>query len=135
MPKITRQQYIQLFVLTILAFALRCYMATLDPFLHEWDEQYHALVARNMMDNPFVPMLRAGHLMPYNYEDWGGNIIWLHKQPLFMWQMALSMKICGVSLFALRLPSSILGTFMVPLLYHIGRNLNASHFAAGRSRG
>lgn len=58
---------LQLVLLTLLAFGLRCYMATLDPFLHTWDEQFHALVARNMMDNPFVPTLRKGQLLPYDY--------------------------------------------------------------------
>src|SRR5690606_3012419 len=112
------------------ALALRCYMAMLDPFLHPWDEQFHALVARNMMDNPFVPMLRKGHMLPFNYQDWGGNVVWLHKQPLFLWQIALSMKLFGVSLLSFRLPSIIMGTAMVPMIYHLCRNLKAGHFTA-----
>lgn len=128
--QIRRRELIQLLLLCLAALAIRCYMATIDPFLHTWDEQFHALVARNMMDNPLVPMLRKGQLLPYNYRDWGSTTVWLHKQPLFMWQMALSMKLFGTSLFAMRLPSLILSTAMVPMIYHLCRNLRASHFTA-----
>src|SRR5436309_1713053 len=122
--------WFQLAFLTVLAFALRCYMATLDPFLHEWDECFHALVARNMMDNPFVPMLHKGQILPYDYHQWVSNTVWLHKQPLFLWQIALSMKLFGVSEFALRLPSIIMGSLTVPMLYQICRLMQCSHFTA-----
>src|SRR4051812_1318969 len=105
MQRIKVPAWFQVTLLTVLGLALRCYMAGLDPFLHEWDECFHALVARNMMDHPLVPMLRKGQLLPYDYQQWVGNTVWLHKQPLFLWQMALSMKLFGVSEFALRLPS------------------------------
>lgn len=94
-------------------------MAHLDPFFAEWDEKYHALVARNMMDNPLKPMLKPEILIPYDYRPWCCNHIWLHKQPLFLWQMALSMKIFGISEFAVRYPSVLLGALMVPMVYRI----------------
>lgn len=122
--------WLQVLLLTAIAFALRCYMASLDPYLHKWDERFHALVARNMMDNPFVPMLRKGQLLPYDYRQWVMNTIWLHKQPLFLWQIALSLKLFGISTFALRLPSIIMGTLMVPMLYDLCRQLRTSHFTA-----
>lgn len=99
---------------------MRIVMAIWDPFLHPWDEQFHALVARNMMDQPFVPRLIKGAAQA-GFKEWCCNDIWLHKQPLFLWQMAASMKIFGVSEFALRLPSIIMGTLMVPLTYLLAR--------------
>ncbi len=123
-----------LIMLLYSAFALRILMISLDPFLHEWDERFHALVAKHMINHPFKPMLFIQHILPYNMEDWGYNHIWVHKQPLFLWQMALSMKIFGVNTFALRLPSAIMGTVMVYLIYDIARmwikNRDAAFVAA-----
>lgn len=118
-----------LVVLTVFACGIRYYIAMLDPFLHSWDEHFHALVARNMMDSPFVPRLRKGQLPPFDYKAWCCNDIWLHKQPLFLWQMALSMKLFGVSLLGMRLPSILMGAVMVPVLYHIGRMVSLSRSA------
>jgi 4-amino-4-deoxy-L-arabinose transferase len=130
MQRITLPAGLQILLLTVIAFALRCYVASLDPYLHKWDERFHALVARNMMDNPFVPMLRKGQLLPYDYTQWVSNTVWLHKQPLFLWQIALSLKLFGVSVFALRLPSVIMGTLMVPMLCHLCRQMRCGHFTA-----
>lgn len=110
-----------LLLLLASAFLLRLVMVSLDPFLHEWDERFHALVAKHMMDRPFVPMLFAEHILPYDMRDWGYNHIWVHKQPLFLWQMALSMKIFGINTIALRLPSVVMGTILVWLVYDISR--------------
>ena len=107
-----------LIILVLGAFSMRLFAAHLDPFLNEWDERYHALVARNLMDNPLKPYLRYPVLL-YDYKNWGGNYIWLHKQPLFLWQMALSMKIFGVSEYAIRYPDVLMGTIMVLLVYRI----------------
>jgi len=101
------------------AFFLRLFMAHLDPFLHDWDERYHALAARNMMNNPLIPMLRAHPLLPFDYKNWGDCHIYLHKQPFFLWQMALSMKLFGVSEFAIRYPDVIAWSFGVVMLYRI----------------
>lgn len=98
---------------------LRFYMAHLDHFLHDWDEKFHALVARNMMDHPFKPMLYVDNIVPRDNNSWVGNHIWLHKQPLFLWQMALSMKLFGISEFAIRYPSVLLGAIMPVMLYRI----------------
>jgi 4-amino-4-deoxy-L-arabinose transferase-like glycosyltransferase len=102
-----------------MAFFLRLKMAMLDPFLNPWDERFHALVARNMMDQPFKPMLLREFMGTTPVNDWAQAHIWLHKQPLFLWQMALSMKIFGVSEFTMRLPSVIMGALSVALLYRI----------------
>lgn len=95
-------------LLMLTGFALRLFAAHLDPFLNIYDERYHALVARNMMDNPLKPYLRLP-IVEYDYKYWGGNYIWVHKQPLFLWQMVLSMKIFGVSEYAVRYPDVLMG--------------------------
>ncbi|MBA3828108.1 MAG: glycosyltransferase family 39 protein [Taibaiella sp.] len=108
------------------ALGLRLFMAHLDPFLHDWDERYHALVARNMMDHPLVPMLRTHPLLPYDFTAWCCNHVWLHKQPLFMWQMALSMKLFGVPEYAIRYPSVLMGAIGVLLIYRIALLMTAN---------
>jgi 4-amino-4-deoxy-L-arabinose transferase len=106
--------------LFVIGFVLRFCTALSDSFLHPWDERFHALVARNMMDHPFKPMLLANPILPgYDFTQWCCNHIWLHKQPLFLWQMAISMKIFGVSEIAMRLPSVLMGTVMILLTYRI----------------
>ncbi len=112
------------------AFFLRLFMAHLDPFLHEWDERFHALVARNMMHDPFKPMLRASDWARYDYRQWSRNHIWLHKQPLFLWQMALSMKIFGVSAFAIRYPGVLMGSIGVIMIYRIALLMTANRSIA-----
>ena len=102
------------------AFLLRLLMNSLDPFLHDWDERFHALVAKNMISHPLTPMLRAEPLFPYDFTSWCCNHIWLHKQPLFLWQMALSMKVFGVSDMAMRLPSALLGSLVLYPVYRLG---------------
>lgn len=94
--------------------------------LHPWDERYHALVAKNMMNNPFVPKLYPDHIIDYDYKDWAANKIWVHKQPVPLWSMAASMKIFGVSEFTLRLPSVLLSTLSIFLTFWIGRFLSSS---------
>lgn len=116
--------------LFVLSFILRLYMATRDAFLHDWDERFHALVARNMMDHPLTPMLRKVTLMPYNKFDWCCNSVWLHKQPLFMWQMALSMKIFGVSEFAIRYPSVLMGALMTVMIYKLAKLVLKNEYTA-----
>lgn len=111
---------IALIIILVVGFALRLTAIFLDPFLHPWDERFHALVARNFIDNPFVPILRVNPITD-NYDPfiWCCNHIWLHKQPLFMWQMALSMKLFGVSEWSMRLPSAVMGTILIFLTYRI----------------
>ncbi|HZV69600.1 MAG TPA: glycosyltransferase family 39 protein [Saprospiraceae bacterium] len=118
---IREKKNIAVILLIISAFLLRMVMISLDPYLHEWDERYHALVAKNMMTMPFKPMLFTKHIMAYNPLDWAYMHIWVHKQPLFLWQMAISMKVFGVNTIGLRLPSAIMGTIMVWLTYDISR--------------
>jgi 4-amino-4-deoxy-L-arabinose transferase-like glycosyltransferase len=114
-----KKQKIALYILLFAAACIRLLFTSLDPYLMDWDEKFHALVSKHMMDFPLKPMLRLSPIIPYDMGAWCCNHIWVHKQPLFMWQMALSMKIFGVNEFAMRLPSAIMGTIMVYFIYQI----------------
>lgn len=105
--------------LFLCALLVRLFTALQDPFLHEWDEQFHILVARNMIDDPFTPVLVKMDVGRISTQHWAEGHIWLHKQPLFMWLMALSMKLFGISVFAARYPSVLMGVLMVPMLYDV----------------
>ncbi len=112
---------LSIILLLLGGFSVRLFTALLNPNLEFWDEQFHALVAKNMMDNPFVPMLYKNPVLPFNETSWISGHVWLHKQPLFLWQMALSMKIFGVNTFALRLPSVIMSTILILFIFRIGQ--------------
>lgn len=116
-------------VFAVLAgLSLRFFLALWVEFLYPWDEQYHFLVAKNLVEHPlpehpWVPTLFPETPLPYDYRDWARNHVWLHKPPLYLWQMALSFKVFGFSLLAGRLPSILLGSLTVWLLFLIGRRL------------
>ena len=107
-------------LLIIASGVIGLFMAYLDPFLNLWDEQQHALVAKNLAENPFKPVLQRTALLPYNHVDWINNHIWVHKQPLFLWQMALSIKLFGANTIAVRLPSILMHAFLPLIVYRIG---------------
>lgn len=109
-------------LLVLFGLILRIYLAS-DFFLHEWDERYHALVAKNLMDFPLKPMLYKNPVLPYDIENWPGNHVWLHKQPFPLWSMALSMFLFGVNEIAIRIPSILLTSIGIFLSYEIGREL------------
>ena len=75
--------------------------------LHLWDEQFHALVAKNLMADPLTPTLYRRPAIDYDFADWTKNHIWLHKPPLALWAMAASMRAFGVDAVAMRLPSRL----------------------------
>ncbi len=111
-----------LILLMICGFLLRIYAAS-DLYLHAWDERYHALVAKNLIDHPFKPMLYENPLLPYNYKQWAANHIWVHKQPVPLWTMALSMSIFGINEIALRLPSVLFTTLGIAITFYIAKYL------------
>ncbi len=119
----TGKSALSLSVIIILGLVLRLYTAS-DPMLHDWDERYHALVAKNMMEQPFHPKLYKEHVLDYSYKDWiTGGEVWLHKQPMPMWTMALSMKLFGVYELTARLPAVLLSTLCILLTFLIGKYL------------
>jgi len=107
------------FSIFLAAVSFRIFAIYLDPFLHDWDEKFHALVAKHLISDPFTPILKPQSILPNDGKDWCCSNIWVHKQPLFLWQMALSMKIFGVNEFAMRYPSMLLGSLMIPITYRI----------------
>lgn len=98
---------------------IRILVGGYDEQLHVWDEQFHAMVAKNMTQNPFKPMLFVADYMPQPIARWDKTHIWLHKQPLFLWQMAISIKIFGPTAFAARLPSILMSSIVILLAYRI----------------
>jgi 4-amino-4-deoxy-L-arabinose transferase len=120
--------------LIITGASLFAFGALLDPFLNFWDERFHALVAKSMLENPFHPKLYLDMPIkePGSYS-WVYTDTWVHKQPVFLWQIALSFKIFGVSEFTLRLPSIIMATLMILLVYRMAAllmNKNIAYYAA-----
>ena len=111
------------FFLVASGLSIFSFAALLDPFLNMWDERFHALVAKNMMNNPFKPMLYNDPVVNVVYDRWDRSIVWLHKQPLFLWQIALSFKLFGISEFTLRLPSIVLFGATAYAIYRSGRLL------------
>jgi len=109
-------------LLTIVALLLRLFAAHLDPYLNEWDECFHALVAKNMLEHPFAPMLHWNEAMPVSHA-WTESHIWLNKPPFFLWQIALSLKVFGLHPWAVRLPSALWLSLLVPVVYRMGRLL------------
>lgn len=117
-----RERFLFIF-LGLTAICIFSFSALLDPFLNIWDERFHALVAKNLMNHPLMPTLYDDPIVNMDYDRWDRYHIWLHKQPLFLWQIALSFKIFGVSEFALRLPNVVLGTILVLITYRSGKLL------------
>ncbi len=111
-----------LFWLMLAGLALRIFVAA-DPFLHEWDERFHALVAKNMMNHPFRPTLYETPLIDYDYRMWWSNHVWLHKPPLPLWTISLSMKVFGINEWGVRIPSILLSILGIPLTFSIGTGL------------
>lgn len=119
-----RQQFRKAIVFLFFSGLLfRLAAVLMDPFVYDWDEQFHALVARNLTEHPFRPMLYADPALPYDPNFWAGNHIWLHKQPFFLWLIAGSLKLFGFTPFAVKLPSLLLSSLMIPALYRIGKLL------------
>lgn len=108
-------------ILLLLAggFLLRIFVSILYPTLFLWDEQFHALVAKNMVEFPFKPMLYKIPLLPYDPYSWVDNHIWLHKYPFFLWLMSISISIFGTELWAVRLPSALLMTITSYFIFSI----------------
>jgi 4-amino-4-deoxy-L-arabinose transferase len=118
-----------IFLLVLGGFTMALFSALLDPFLVLWDEQYHALVAKHLVEHPFVPTLYENPVMAYGIEDWTGNHIWLHKQPFFLWMMASSIKIFGATTWAARLPSVVFFAGLIFLSYRTSRIITNKQIA------
>ena len=117
----TSREKLSVVFLLFFAFLINSLMASLDPFLNIWDERFHALVAKNLMKHPLMPTLYDNPVVDMAYNTWDSYHVWLHKQPLFLWQIALSFRIFGISEFSLRIPNIVLGTVLVYAAYRSGK--------------
>ena len=118
----TRLSLLLLFLSSIL---VGIFIAKSDPFLHIWDEQFHALVAKNLIENPLKPILIKEPLFGFNPLDWSSTHIWIHKQPLFLWQMAASLKIFGLTELGVRFPSVLMHASMIFFIFRCGKIINS----------
>jgi 4-amino-4-deoxy-L-arabinose transferase-like glycosyltransferase len=119
--------------LFVASLAINFFAGISDPYINLWDERFHALVAKNMLLHPFQPMLYNDPVVDMDYNSWVISHIWLHKPPLFTWQIALSFKIFGVNELALRLPSIIMASLLVFAVYRMGKltvNKSTGYYAA-----
>jgi len=110
---------LSLTLLLVSAMVLRVFAATLDPFLNQWDECFHALVAKNMIQDPFTPRLYTDGVIATT-KGWTQAGVWLHKPPFFLWQIALSLTVFGPEPWAVRIPSALWLTALVPVVYRMG---------------
>lgn len=120
---------LSLVFLVLSSIALFSFAALLDPFLNLWDERFHALVGKNLMQHPLMPALYDDPVLDMDYNRWDKAHIWLHKQPLFLWQIALSFKVFGISEFSLRIPDILLSTIIVAITYRSTRLLAGNRAA------
>lgn len=101
----------------------------IEPLLNTWDEQFHALVAKNLAESPLTPQLISYHKAGLNPKDWVNNTIWLHKQPLFLWQMAACVKIFGAHYWSIRIPSMLLHAATTLAVFAIAKRFLSPSFS------
>ncbi len=112
-----------LLMISILSFGL--FAIFQYDFLFPWDERFHALVAKNMVETPLEPKLyRDMIITEFDYKPWYKAHIWLHKQPWFLWQMAFVMSIFGDSVYAMRGASVAMLLLFTLSIYFATRRLN-----------
>jgi 4-amino-4-deoxy-L-arabinose transferase-like glycosyltransferase len=120
---IIKKEKLSILFLLLTGFCFYCFAALLDPYINIWDERFHALVAKNLMKHPLLPTLYDDPIVNMAYDRWDRYHIWLHKQPLFLWQIALCFKLFGVSEFSLRIPNIISGVILIYAGYRTGKLL------------
>lgn len=119
--KYQKRNNFKIAILLVLAcgLILRIYTST-DLFLHNWDERYHAVVAKNLIQHPLKPTLYDNPVLPYDAENWVANHVWLEKGPIPLWTMAISIKTFGNTDLAVRFPSIFLSLLAAYLTFLIG---------------
>jgi 4-amino-4-deoxy-L-arabinose transferase len=119
-----RGHRITLCLLLVLSLLVKLNLSR-DQFLHEWDERYHALVAKNLLQHPLKPTLYDQPIHTYDIADWTCNHIWLSKPPIPLWCMAASISVFGNNEWAVRLPGLLFALGCIILCYRIGRSLHS----------
>lgn len=109
-------------ILASLLIGLALFSIFINPHLFPWDERFHALVAYNLSLNPQFPMLYRE--MPLEYFDsslWYKSEAWLHKPPLFSYQMAFWIRLLGAKVWVVRLNSLFMFLAMSLAFYKLAR--------------
>ena len=112
-------------VLCIVSFGAKLYVSSQQPLLNEWDERFHAVVAKNIADhNEYLrPTLYRAPILKHDGEAWARSEVWTHKQPLTFWVMAAFIECFGATVPAVRLPSILFATLSTVLVFLLGRRL------------
>ena len=111
-----------LLLIVAAGLALRLHAAS-DRCLHMWDERFHALVAKNLIDHPLTPTLFENPVLPYDFKNWTANHVWLEKGPVPLWALAGSIRVFGADELAVRLPSIVVSLLSVYLTFLIAARL------------
>ncbi|WP_027418319.1 ArnT family glycosyltransferase [Crocinitomix catalasitica] len=114
--------HLTLWLVLLLGVLLRI-VASTDSQLHLWDERYHALVAKNLIEHPLTPTLHENLILEHDDANWVGGHIWTAKPIFPLWIMAGSIQFFGNNLLAIRLPSVILSLLAIWLTFLIGKKL------------
>ncbi len=104
------------------AFGISFGLSAISPLFFPWDEQFHALVAKNGMTDFFHPKLFSDEPLNLNYS-WVNATTWAHKQPFFTWLAVPFMKIFGVSALSYRLVYCLLFGFFPIVIFKILRHI------------
>lgn len=107
-PPATRWEVFALIGLTALAFALRAVALDRIPAMILGDETKYAVAGRYLVDNGIVKPLITGTDGHWN--------LWLSMIGIFL-------RMFGQSVAAMRLPSAVAGTLLIPTTYAVARLL------------
>ncbi|MBT6401561.1 phospholipid carrier-dependent glycosyltransferase [candidate division WWE3 bacterium] len=77
-----------------------------------WDEAIYSKIAKNMVNSGDFTVLR-----------WNPESVWFEKPPLYIWMAAISMKLFGITEFAGRLPSALLGFSTLFIVYQLSKRM------------
>ena len=112
-----RWEALALLLITLLAAGLRFYrLPELPPGLH-FDEGFKAVTARSLLEGA-PPRI-------FFESDMG-------EEPLAIYLVAASLALVGQEPWAVRLPSALVGTLTVPLVWWLGRELFGGRRLAGQ---
>lgn len=106
----------------LFGFALR-FRAANHPYISQWDEAYHALVAKNLTAHPLEPVLYEEKVLPADDRDWTKARVWLHKPPLPLWLMSAGIAAFGENEPSFRRPSVVLDAIAILLIYLLALEL------------
>lgn len=98
-------------------------MAADHAYIGQWDEAYHALVAKNLVAHPLEPRLYEVKAIPADDREWTKAGVWLHKPPLPLWLMAAGIRTFGRGELPFRVPAVLLDTLAILLVFLLARAL------------